>query len=261
MTNTNLQEKINEIIAEGYDVPISDFVSRGFKLFNENMGNFVIYTLVFFAISFLLSFIPIVGQIGSLFITPPLTAGFYLAAHKTRKEGGAELGTFFKGFDFFVPLIMRSLATMGIAIILMLPFILLIYNSDFAAWMTEYAATNDPTLLESFPGLPKWYAFITLIPLIYIGISYLFADMFILFNGAHFWDAMESSRRLITKNWFSVFFLAIVGGVIVMVGFLLCGVGALFTVPAYMCIVYLAFMTITKLDEGEEDDVTDHLIA
>ncbi|MCB0663049.1 MAG: hypothetical protein KDC24_09935 [Saprospiraceae bacterium] len=261
MSNTNLQEKVNQIIAEGYQVPISELISNGFKLFNKNMGNFVVFTLVYLAIVGLLNVIPVLGTLGSVFLTPPLAAGFFLAANRTQKEGNAELGLFFKGFDYFKPLVLRSLTFLGIAILLMIPYAILVYDSDFAVWMEAFTSTYDPEMIETFPGFPAWYINLTLLPLIYFSVSYLFADMFILFYGAHFWEAMECSRKLITKKWFSFFFLVLIMGIIIGFSALLCGVGVLFTLPAYSCAIYLAFYTITRMDEEEEDEVMDHLIV
>ncbi|MEZ5057097.1 MAG: BPSS1780 family membrane protein [Saprospiraceae bacterium] len=259
MSNHNFQEKLNTILNEGFSIGMGDKISDGFKLLNKNMANFVVFTLIYFAIVFLASMIPFLGQLVSIIIVPPLTVGFFLAARKTELEGNAEINYFFKGFDYIGPLILRSLTTLGISIVAMIPFFLAVFQTGFFQWFLELNNNpTDPTILESFPGIPFW-AFLCLIPLIYLSIAYSFADLFIVFNKLHFWDAMEASRKLITKRWFAFFICFLVFGLIAALGFLACGVGILFTFPAYTCMMYLLFASVTRLEE-DEDQIDDHLI-
>lgn len=46
-----------------------------------------------------------------------------------------------------------------------------------------------------------------------------------------FWTAMEVSRRVVHKHWWSIFGLVIVNVLIVCVGALFCGVGVLVAFP------------------------------
>jgi hypothetical protein len=261
MSTHNFQEKLNSIINEGFQIDIGDKISEGFRLFNKNMANFVVFSIIFFAIAFLTSMIPFLGQLVSIIIMPPLTAGFYLAARKTELEGTAEINYFFKGFDFIGPLILRSLTTMGIFLIALIPFFIAVFQTGFLQWiMLVNNNPADPSVLDSVPMIPFW-AFLCLIPAIYLGIAYTFADLFIVFYKVHFWEAMEASRKLITKRWFTFFICFLVFGIVMALGVLACGVGLLFTMPAYTCMIYLLFARITRLGEDEEEDqITDHFI-
>jgi hypothetical protein len=229
------------------------------------------------------SIIPILGFIANyLVITPVLTAGFYLVSNYVRRNQPVEFGSFFDGFQFTVPLMLQSAAMYGIILVILSPTIYLLYNTGIVEWYI--GLIRNP--LESPASPPVFEPRIALIfllnmlPLLYIGIAYLWAPHFILFHKMNFWEAMEASRRLITRKWFSVFtlplsLLGIFFLVFVLLGFLsfvlpfvgmaitfLVSIGILFVAPAYFCMIYAAFEDVMGLGEEEEadQDLLHHLI-
>ncbi len=61
---------------------------------------------------------------------------------------------------------------------------------------------------------------------------------------------METSRKLIGKNWFMMLLFVIVVGIISVSGFLLLGFGALITFPLGICSLYAAYEDIAGNDQG-----------
>ena len=59
-----------------------------------------------------------------------------------------------------------------------------------------------------------------------------------------FWQAMELSRKMVSKHWWHVFGLMILLGLLNIVGLLACCVGALFTVPIGIGALMYAYETI-----------------
>jgi uncharacterized membrane protein len=54
-----------------------------------------------------------------------------------------------------------------------------------------------------------------------------------------FWDAMELSRRMVSKHWFIVFALLLVAGLLAACGIIACCVGVFVTMPiASVAILY-----------------------
>ena len=100
------------------------------------------------------------------------------------------------------------------------------------------------------------------IPSYYLSIAWVWADLFILFKGMSFWDAMESSRKVVTKKWFHMLGLIIVLVLIALVGALLCGLGLLVAIPLMSCVVYASFADVVGLYDVEDnqDDILDHLV-
>jgi uncharacterized membrane protein len=56
-----------------------------------------------------------------------------------------------------------------------------------------------------------------------------------------FWPAMEASRKIITRNWFSVFGFAIVLFLINVIGAIPLGLGLLLAVPLTYCAWAVAY--------------------
>lgn len=69
------------------------------------------------------------------------------------------------------------------------------------------------------------------LPGIYLGIAWKLTLPIIIDRRIGFWQAMEVSRRVVTRHWWNVFLFAIVCGVINFCGALLCGVGLFVTFP------------------------------
>lgn len=160
--------QFNDLITDGYQVRIGDYFRRGWAVFLSYLGGFIGYSLLYnLIVSFLvvLSIIGI-GAIALMLIGGPLMAGFYIVAFKKMKDQPVEFGDFFSGFKYFAPLFLFFLVG-GIFISL-------------------------GTLLLIIPG-------------IYLAVGYIFAVPLIVNRKMEFWDAMETSRKVVTKKWFSVF--------------------------------------------------------
>lgn len=197
----NIKEKAEHLIQQGYETDAGTYIRRGWEIFQENIGMFIGYTLITIAISVAAAFIPF----GSLLVSGPLTAGFYIVANKISKGEPYEFGTFFKGFDFFVPLLLWTLIG-GIFIAL---------------------------------GLV-----VLIVPGIYLAVAYTFVPLFIVFGKIEFWDGMEFSRKLVTKKWWNIFGFVLLLMLINMAGALAFLVGLLFTIPLTYCAIYVAFEDI-----------------
>lgn len=196
-----IKQKTEILIQQGYETDAGSYIRRGWEIFQDNMGMFIAYTVLMILISVFAALIPF----GSLLVSGPLTAGFYIVANKISKGEPYEFGTFFKGFDFFVPLLLYSLIT---GIFIALGLIALI------------------------------------VPGIYLAVAYTFAPLFIVFGKMEFWDGMEFSRKLITKNWWNIFGFILLIFLINLAGTLAFLVGLLFTIPLTCCAIYAAFEDI-----------------
>ena len=197
----NIKQKAEQLIQQGFETDAGTYIHRGWELFQDNIGMFIGYTLLTLAISVAAAFIPF----GSILVSGPLTAGFYIVANKISKGEPYEFGTFFKGFDFFVPLLLWSLIG---GIFIALGMVALI------------------------------------VPGIYLAVAYTFAPIFIVFAKMEFWDGMEFSRKLVTKKWWNIFGFVLLLFLINLAGTLAFFVGLIFTIPLTYCAIYAAFEDI-----------------
>ena len=177
-------------------------LSKGAK--RTLLGAFVIYilgyaivnTIVAGILGFLLSSLPIISMIAtgllvSLLITP-LWAGTLMIAIKRAGKGPIKASFVFNYYDKMIPLFL-TVVIMYIAIFI--GFILLV------------------------------------IPGIYLSIAYALALPLVVEKGLSPWQALETSRKAITKKWFSMLIISIVSMLIFLVSALPLGIGLIWTVP------------------------------
>ena len=202
---SHIQEKTERLIEQGFETDAGSYIRKGWEIFEKDMGMFIGYTVVMFLISLVAAFIPI----ASILVSGPLIAGYYIVARKVDRGEAYEFATFFKGFDYFVPLLLYSLIS---AIFIFLGFLALI------------------------------------IPGIYLAVAYTFVPLFIVFGKMEFWDGMEFSRKLITRKWWNIFGFVLLLMLINLAGALVFFVGLLFTIPLTYCAIYAAFEDIVGTD-------------
>lgn len=259
----NSQARIERLLNEPINFKFSDYLSRGYELFQKDMGNFIIYALIFFALTMVIGFIPIVGSLANSFVvTPALTAGLYLYAQRLDKGERPEFGTFFKGFDYVGQLALGTLVMWLIIGVTLLPIVFLVKDSEIISWYKEVLANpgTPPTELPVF-DIP-WWTLLLALPAMFLGILYAWTPFFIVLFKMEFWPAMEASRKLVIKNWLIFFLFNLVVGFIAGIGALLCCVGILFTYPAAMCMSYAAFADVSKVNlADEEGEIEQHLIS
>ena len=89
-----------------------------------------------------------------------------------------------------------------------------------------------------------------IIPGIYLAVAYLFAKTLVIDKRLEFWDAMECSRKVVTRNWFPIFGLLIVGGLFMMAGVLALLVGLFITMPIFYAALMFAYEDIFNPKPG-----------
>jgi len=136
----------------------------------------------------------IIGTIGIL--AGPLVGGLYWYYLKKIRREPAEVSDAFAGFNqSFVPLFLGALVV----------------------------------------GLLTFLGFLAFIlPCIYLGVAWKLTLPLIIDKRLGFWDAMEVSRKVLTRCWWSFFLFSIVSALINFCGVLLCGIGLFFTAPLTM---------------------------
>lgn len=217
---------LNDLTVNGYEFKFQQYINDGFALYKRHMGQFALFYLIVFSISIFAGLlIPYVGYAVDIFITPVFVAGAYLVANELIKGRVPEFNFFFKGFDFFIPVVVLTLVS-GLLII---------------------------------AGLV-----LLIIPGIYLIVSYTFATMFLIFLKYDYWSALEWSRKIITKQWWMFFGFVIVMGLINLAGLLMCGIGIIFTAPLTMCMQFCAFEDIVGTavrKQQSEENKTDYVIT
>ena len=239
---------------------------------NKDMGQFILFTFVYFLIQFGVNMLTSAigggtsafssygggdfedlmnaGQILSSttgwvigLALAPLSIGSVLVAKKVFKNEDYQFKDFFSGYNWFLPIVLASLVTGLItglaALILTIP------------WVVIGITAELPIVLVIV------VAFILILPGIYLGITYSLTNYFIVFRNYNFWPAMEASRKLISKNFWSFFAFLFLLGCVNLLGIIPCGIGLLFTIPLTACATYAAYYHIVRQGGAEEEPTVD----
>ncbi|MEN2282372.1 hypothetical protein AAGF08_09560 [Algoriphagus sp. SE2] len=210
------QIKLQRIIDSGVDFNISKIIDKAWAMFKARAMFHIGFAFLILNIQFVFTFyLEDFVFIYSIFLAPPLVAGFYLVANRMSQGEYVDFQNYFDGFKYILPLIIVNLLT---GIFILCGIILLI-----------------------LPG-------------IYLGVAYLFSLLFVLFGGFDFWPAMEYSRKLVNTNWWKFFGFVLVLLLINIGGFLCLIVGLLVTIPLTYLSVYVLFEELT-IDAAEDLEV------
>ena len=75
------------------------------------------------------------------------------------------------------------------------------------------------------------------LPGIYLAVSYTFTYPLIVDKGLSVWEAMELSRKTVTKQWFKFFGLGLVSGFFIIISAIPLGIGLFWSVPT----IYISY--------------------
>jgi uncharacterized membrane protein len=191
-------------LARGVTIDASRCVSRGWALVRSNFSVLGTAAALVWMIIIALTFVPRVGWMAGMAVNSPLLGGlYYLNIRRIRGEH-AGIETAFAGFRpvFFMPLLLAGLVS--------------------------GAVTTVGILLLVLPG-------------IYLAVGYIFVLPLVVDKRMDVWTAMEVSRRVVHRQWWMTFALAIVVALMVMAGALAFGVGVVIAVPVATAALMYAY--------------------
>ena len=280
-----VQRKINE----GYHFDLGRYFSEGWQLFADNALPFMGFMLLYGTISVIISIIPFVSLIGSLVISPCLAVGIFIVADKIKRNEAYSFSNFFDGFQYLGQFVLQIILTGLLAFAIIIAF-------GIVAAITYFALKGQDDISPSAIIAMIILGTLAVLLMIYLGISYLYANQFIVFGKMEAWEAMESSRKVVGKNFFSVFAMTFIFSLIsfAVVGLILLaifGIGKLpsfsdinpvrdnaaFTAfalkigigmtiigvvlaPIMQCVVHSSFRDIMEMDKDHETDTLNHFI-
>jgi len=194
-----------------YDFSITGVLKEGFRRTEgvklTIIGSIIIYVLIALFVKSLLAFIfpntesllnVYASSLVEMLFTLPILIGIMILGIKRAREEELNIPSIFDYFGMIMPIM---LAYIAMTIILTIGFILLI------------------------------------IPGIYLAVSYAFVYPLIVDKGLGTWEAMELSRKTVTKQWFKFFGLSLLSGIIMIISAIPLGIGLIWTIP----MTYIAY--------------------
>ena len=202
-----MHKEIQEAIDHPIEFKTSYYFSQSWAIFGKAPWMFIGAMLVGGIISFVLTTLPYIGEILSSAFSTIFFAGFYIVSKKIKDGTSFEFNDFFGAFQQNFKLLL--------IIVLSYLFILI----GFA--------------LLVLPG-------------IYLLIAYSLSMPIALFYDEEVWTTLETSRKIVTKKWFSFFLFFILLILFNLAGAICLVIGLLVTIPVSVISVYVIFDDLLK---------------
>lgn len=226
--------------ANSRTIDVFGCLGRSFEFWKANLLPLVGATVVMMLVQMAASFIPILGLLSGLLLNGVFYGGLYYYYLGKMRGETRTLGDIFAGFSkAFVPLMLANILTALLICIVVAPFFGPVFFEIIKAVM---AGSQEPPDLS---GASVGLIFLGMIPVLYLGVSWAFTFVLVIDKGLGPWTAMEVSRRLVTRQWFRVFFVFLLGSILACLGIIALFVGVVFTIPLLIAASMYAYEDLT----------------
>ncbi len=212
------------------EVKFGEWIEKGFNLYKENFGILVLASLIAVVLSTVT-----VGVLAG-----PMFAGVVLITLGLldKKEPKPEVGTLFKGFDYFLDSLL-FVVLWGIALF----------------------------VVSIIVGLVPCIGQLASIFIVFVAHALLMFGLFLIVDKRReFWPASVESFNKVKPNFWPFLGFSVVSNIIGSIGAIACGIGVIFTLPIQACILTVAYRDVfggsepevsaeKELDEGGNKDI------
>jgi len=209
LTNICLSmDHLKKLWEEGYVFNWRLYFFNGWQIFKKNASSYMGFVVISTFISLFLGLVPGIGALAATFwINPVLSTGYFFATKSILENGSASFNDFFKGFKFSLPLIGTTAISYFIYLLVFSPSLYQLYHSGLFEWYQEMMKNplEPPTELPPIEEKISTLILFNLLPIIFLWISFLFSSIFVVFENLGSWKALEWSRTIIFKRWWSFF--------------------------------------------------------
>ena len=224
-------------LPESYD-GLGAIISKAFGIYSANLGvvlgaYWVMY-LVIFAAAFVCALfsmiIPFAGNIIQIAITP-LFVGVYYVNLRTVRGHVADLGEAFSCLsEKYVPMLIATIIQTLLLIVPVFAVMFAVFGSTFYRLMSMGPGSQPPddweTLSGMIGGIVVAGLLMALLQMFFVFVYPLIAD-----DETDFWRAITTSVKFVWYNFWEVFAMMFVAGLIAVAGVLALGIGLIFTTP------------------------------
>ena len=188
----------------------------------------------------------------------PMMCGLFLTYFRKRKGLPIEFGTMFKGFDYFGQSIVAALLHVIPLTVVIVGAYIFLYVGMFAAMLAGAAAGDDaaaPVMGLGFVFLILIFYIFVLLAVILISIGFTFAYPLIVDRNMSGFDAVKLSFRAAFSNFWRLFGLNLLGGLLGLVGLCLCIVGVYLVIPVTLGASAIAYEQVFGLSPERAPDL------
>ncbi|AKP52165.1 DUF2189 domain-containing protein [Cyclobacterium amurskyense] len=202
------KKHLDRIVEGNFDFDIVEALKEGWETYRKVTIYSISFTLLILSLQFLfMYYAEDYIFVFSFFLAGPLFAGFYLVANKVSLNETVIYPDFFKGFRYYLPVVL--------------------------VWIVGQVITVLGVFALILPG-------------IYLMVAYMFGVLITLFSGLDFWQSLEYSRKIIHKKWGKFFVFGLALALMNLIGALAFGVGLVITIPVTYYAIYHVFEGLSQ---------------
>jgi uncharacterized membrane protein len=218
-----------------------EWIREGWGLMQGSMGTWIGIGVIWFVITFVLQFVPILGPLALTLLMPVLIAGTMLACREKARGGDIGVGHLFAGFSNRL----GTLMMLGVIYFLIVMFVSVIIvvcvgltvGFSYFSYYSSGTFKFTPILL-----LPILLACLFIIPLVLV--QWLTPQLVVLHEELTAWEAYKLATRGVLRNILPFTVNGIIFFGIIILALIPLGLGLLITIPLTFCIFYAAYRDI-----------------
>ena len=181
----------------------TSFWSEGWRIFSASPGVWILILIVYVVISIVLSYVPVIGSVAHLVLTPIFAGGAMLGCHALARGEPLSLGHLFEGFKErrFGQLAIVGLILLAMWIVFFLIAMAGVFLTFGISGVTALAAQQDPYAAVGALGV-SFFALVTVLLVLstLITMAYWFAPALVVLNGEEPVAAMRHSFAACWRN-------------------------------------------------------------
>lgn len=215
----------------------------GWDLFKQDFGTWFIMFLILVGLSIVLSFIPFIGSLALMIISPALMGGFMYAASEMDNGNKIEIGYLFQGFRDKERM-NKLLILGGIYLLVQVLFIFIMFSLVGGTLMMTASQTGnvDPAaMMTSGMGLLMLLAFLVVLTIM---LGFIYATPLIMLDNVSPIESIKASYSASFKNILPLLvfglvylLLGIVAAIPILLGFLI-------LIPVSILAMYCSYKSI-----------------
>ena len=235
----------------------ASWFSCGWNLFKQDFGTWFIMFLILIGLSIVLSFIPFIGSLALIIISPALIGGFMYAASELDKGNNIEIGYLFQGFrdkDRMNKLLVLGGIYLLVQVILMAVMLSLIGgssmmsaaetgNADPAAMMAagEMGNVDPAAMMNSGMGF-------SMLLIILVGVTvmlgFIYATPLVMLDNMAPIESIKASYSACFKNILPLLVFGIIYLLLAVIAAIPIGLGFLILIPVSILALYCSYKSI-----------------
>jgi len=206
------------VLGRDYSLDIGNCITRSWELVKQHLGPIVGISFLVMAVMF------VINQLVGLLSRPAITG--MIMEHRISIGGIAII-------------FLASILTTPVYVVLtagLLKYYLKLIRGERAGIADAFSgfgtALGQLVLLGLVSGFLSLVGYcLCILPGIYLTVSWMFAVPLVIDREMGFWEAMEFSRKVVSKHWFLMFALQLVCGLLAACGLIACCIGVFVSMP------------------------------